>query len=97
MRKLLCLFILVGILAIGSTAIADSDRDEPYLITNANKNTIHFRVFRFYDPQMQMLCYSHKNAISCIPITKLSPEAIKELTRLLSLRTAGNNRPMLLP
>ena len=97
MRKLICLIILVGILATGSTAIADSDRDEPYLIPNKNKHTIHFKVFRFYDPQMQMLCYSHKNAISCTPITKLSPEAIKELTRLLNLRTAGNNRAMLLP
>jgi len=97
MRKLICLMICLGILALGGTAIAGFDRDEPYLTTNASKQTIHFRVFRFYDPQMQVLCYSHKNAITCIPSKDLSMAALKELTRLLNLRTAGNTRPILLP
>ena len=61
MRKVLCLILCVGLLALGSTAIAD---DQPIITIHGTDTDI--QVYKIFDLRTGLICYvSSAGGISC--------------------------------
>lgn len=71
----------------------NDDRDEPAIVFDKSEEYVWFRVFRFYDTQFRVLCYTTSASMECIPLGQLTQRAKVEIKQVIERSKIGVERP----
>ena len=83
MRKFLSLVLIMVMLAMAGTAIAQDSRITFHPLASSGSSLNPVEVYTFYDVKFLNLCYVTQNSIFCIPAPQLSGQAKSEISKIV--------------